>query len=504
MIEKLDKEINLTNELLNGLPVNNRKNKERFLEELTTEMNTYQKKIDEVVEELKSRLVEFDNLKKEDVKDNSSALNKLLNAISYTSTISTPFEKLNLDKVIYQLSSYEGEELIKTNKKILNTLNIFKTAGMPLTIDDFNYSHDVKDYMKMFFENELTNELIKQTFDRIYWKCPDIIIQIELNLRHLYIKYESKAKKYIESLNKEIKERFTKAETTLMDDYNFLRNQINPYSSKTNLVIDIYTQKLDISNYTDENIKDITSKLFINNDYDDSKIDLIRQLIYSLREYKNYLKYKDLIDKARTLYKDTLEKDYMKKTLKKISSLESKLFKLNKKSSNIITRTSVDKLEPEINAKIAEIKALYDEIDTNMFKVAIKEHIKDNSTLFKVFLLITEYYKIAADYFKEHMETIDYDIIDKNIDELREFVLDPNNTLINNITILDETDLSQIILTNYKLLNINIEESLGSEDALESLISDLEKIIINYTMKQMNIDIKKLEDAKAIKALELN
>jgi len=102
------------------------------------------------------------------------------------------------------------------------------------------------------------------------------------------------------------------------------------------------------------------------------------------------------------------------------------------------------------------------------------------------------------------METIDYDIIDKNIDELREFVLDPNNTLINNITILDETDLSQIILTNYKLLNINIEESLGSEDALESLISDLEKIIINYTMKQMNIDIKKLEDAKAIKALELN
>ena len=194
----------------------------------------------------------------------------------------------------------------------------------------------------------------------------------------------------------------------------------------------------------------------------------------------------------------------MKKTLKKISSLESKLFKLNKKSSNIITRTSVDKLEPEINAKIAEIKALYDEIDTNMFKVAIKEHIKDNSTLFKVFLLITEYYKIAADYFKEHMETVDYDIIDKNIDELREFVLDPNNTLINNITILDETDLSQIILTNYKLLNINIEESLGSEDALESLISDLEKIIINYTMKQMNIDIKKLEDAKAIKALELN
>ena len=503
MIEKLEKEIDLTNELLNGLPVNNRKNKERFLEEISIEISNYQKKVDEVTAELKSRLVDFDNLKYEEVKDNSAALKKLLNALSYTSTISTPFEKLNLDKIVYQLSTYEGEELIGTNKKILDALNIFKASNMPLRLDDFNYSIEVKDYMKMFFEEELTNAKIKETFDRIYWKCPDIITRIELNLRHLYIKYEPKGKKYIENLNKNIKENFAKAETSLMDDYNYLRKQINPYSSKTNLILDIYSQKLDISNYTDESIKEITSKLFINNDYDDSKIDLIRQLIYSLKEYKNYLKYKELIDKARNLYKDNIEKDYMKKTLKKISALESKLFKLNKKSSGIISRTSVDKLEPEINAKISEIKALYDEIDTNLFKVLIKEHIKDNSTLFKVFLLITDHYKISADYFKEKMEKIDYNIIDKEIDALKEFVMDPNNTLINNITILDETDLSQIILTNYKLLNMNIEESLANEDAIESLISDLEKIIINHTMKQMNIDIKRLEDTKAIKALEL-
>ena len=101
------------------------------------------------------------------------------------------------------------------------------------------------------------------------------------------------------------------------------------------------------------------------------------------------------------------------------------------------------------------------------------------------------------------MEEVRYELIDQQINELVEFVMDPNNTLINNITIVEDVELSTIILTNYKLLNINIEEALASEDSLETLINDLEKIILNYTMKQLGIDIKKLVDAKAIKELEL-
>ena len=36
---------------------------------------------------------------------------------------------------------------------------------MPLTINDFNYSNDVKEYMQMFFDPELTNNKIKEIFD---------------------------------------------------------------------------------------------------------------------------------------------------------------------------------------------------------------------------------------------------------------------------------------------------------------------------------------------------
>lgn len=501
MLEKLEKEIELTEEVLNGLPVNNKRNKEKFLKEISLEIDSYQKKLEDAEAELKRRLKQFEGLSYEDVPNNDLVLKNFLKALSYTNTLSTSYEKLDLDKIVYQLSFYENDELINNNLKILKAINIFKTVNVPVTVKDFNYTNDVNEYMAMFFEEGLTNQKIKEVFDNTYWKCPDIIMQATLNIRYFYLKNKSKCEKYIELVNRQVKDRFIKAETSILDDYNFLRKKQDEFSSKNNLILDFYNQKNDIEEYTDEKINAITANLFKNGDYDDSKIVIIKQLLNSLKEYKNYLKYKDLIDKARELYKENIEKDYMKKTLKKVSDLEHKLFKLNKKNLNKISKTSVDKSEPSINEKIGEIKALYDEIDSNIFKVVVKEHIRDNSTIFKVLLLICQYYKILADYFKEKEPGINYDDIDKRIDELFNFTMDPNNTLINNVTLLEERELSDMITTNYKLLNISIEEALGDEASLEGLINDLEKIIISHQMKTLNIPISELVDAKMIKAV---
>ncbi len=501
MLEKLEKEIELTEEVLNGLPVNNKRNKEKFLKEISLEIDSYQKKLEDAEAELKRRLKQFEGLSYEDVPNNDLVLKNFLKALSYTNTLSTSYEKLDLDKIVYQLSFYENDELINNNLKILKAINIFKAVNIPVTVKDFNYTNDVNEYMAMFFEEGLTNQKIKEVFDNTYWKCPDIIMQATLNIRYFYLKNKSKCEKYIELVNRQVKDRFIKAETSILDDYNFLRKKQDEFSSKNNLILDFYNQKNDIEEYTDEKINAITANLFKNGDYDDSKIVIIKQLLNSLKEYKNYLKYKDLIDKARELYKENIEKDYMKKTLKKVSDLEHKLFKLNKKNLNKISKTSVDKSEPSINEKIGEIKALYDEIDSNIFKVVVKEHIRDNSTIFKVLLLICQYYKILADYFKEKEPGINYDDIDKRIDELFNFTMDPNNTLINNVTLLEERELSDMITTNYKLLNISIEEALGDEASLEGLINDLEKIIISHQMKTLNIPISELVDAKMIKAV---
>lgn len=503
MLNDLEKEISLSEEYLNGLPNNNEKNQKKLLEEIDLEINNYNAKLEEIVKECKNRLSFYENVVRDEIPDNSQTLLTLKSILRCTNSLSTPYEKLKFDKVIFQLSHFHDDDLINNNRKILKAVNGFRTAGVSINHKDFNYTSYVSKYMKMFFEPNLTLAKIKDTFDDIYWQCPELMTQIELNLRYLYLKNKSVFEKYIESFSKKIKQNFVNGEATILEDYNYLRKKDSNFISKNNLILDFYSQKMDIDEYTDEKIFEIKSRLFRN--VDDIKIDLIFQLLNSLKEYKEYLKYQDLIDKVKEISKENLEKGYLNKSLKKIKDLEKKLFKLNKKNGLVTSKTKVGKLEPEINNIIDEIKKLYDEIDTNMFKIIVKEHIKDNSTIFKVLLLFCQYYAVTAGYFKETDPEINYTEIDEKYLNLYNFTMDPNNTMINNIMAMEDINLSDIIITNYKMLDVKIDDSILTDDALEGLISDLEKIVVNHMLKKLDISIDGLKSAKSIKSsLEKN
>lgn len=501
MLEELNKQISLTDELINNLPTNNIKNMEKFIKEISLEIDSYKDLKNKVVSEFERRLKEFSSIKGIDAKDYTDIENKLLKALSYTNSLSTPYEKLDFDKYLYQLSKYEEDELINNNIKIIKIIDTFKKAGVPLTINDFNYTSDVKRYMQMFFEDGLTKSKIKNTFEKSYFKSPDIIIHIGLNFRKLYLKNEQKFNKYIESLNNEIKNNFIFGKKSLSKDYSYIANKSQNFINKENIILDFCNQNKDIEEYTDEKVKTITSNIFMEGTYDESKINLIISLLNTLKEYKSYLKYKDLIDEAKKHYNEQVEKDFLKKRFKKISGLEKKLVKLNKKSKNNSSKTKVERLRPQITSTILEIKTLYDEIDDNLFKVIIKTYIKDTSTIFMVLLCICQYYKILSDYFISKNNTISYKEIDEEIKEIQKFTLNPNNTLIGNITILDDKDFASIIATNYRLLNIRVDEYLKDEASLEVLINDLEKVVLNYHMHKLDINISKLIDIKLIKGV---
>ena len=502
MFDKLEKDINLTEEVLNGLPVNNDKNKRKLIEEIDKEIGNYQKRLDEIVSECKRRLSGYENISYEEVSDNKKTISTLKNILKYTNNLSTSYEKLDLDKIIYQLSHYQDDDLINNNRKILMAINTFKASSIVLTHKDFNYTNFVYEYMEMFFDGNLNISRIKDVFDNIYWRCPNIMLQIELNFRYLYIKNKKKMDAYFDSFSKKVLSRFVNGEESIVKDYNYLRCKDEGFISKNNLILDFYDQKMDIDEYTDDVIGNIKSKFF-KDDFDN--METVYELLDCVQEYKEYLKFSSIIDKIKELYNDNIEKDYLNKSIKKIDDLEKKLFKLNKKASLSSEKTKVNKAFPEINNLISEIKGVYDEIDSNIFKVIVKEHIKDNSTFFKAFLLVCQYYVVIADFYKENGDSISYSEIDKVIDELFDFTMNPKNTLINNITVLGDKNISDIIITNYKLHNVNIDESLLNLDSIDNLISDLKKIIMNYNLKNLGISIDELVDAKKIRcALEKN
>ncbi len=499
MLEELEKAMHLSDEVLNNLPINNKKNVEKFKREVDLEINNYEKKANEIVEELKRRVKSYSDLNYEESSSKEEVLAKLKKALMYTNSLSSSYEKLGFDKIIYQLSHYENGDLIDNNRNILKAINIFKVINVPISINDFNYTDYVKEYVKMFFEQNLTSAKIKSTFDDIYWKCPNIMMQIELNLRSIYNKYKSKTEGYISLINKKLSDKFKNSPNSILDNYNKLRSYKESHLDKNNLILDFYNGKMDIDDYSDEKITAIINNLFSDSYFDDSKIDIVKQLKYSLEEYKNYLKYEDLILKIKNLYNETLEKEFLSKSFKKIKDAEHKLFKFDKKFSKGVSKTSVDKIEPAINSTLGEIKELYNEIDSNMFKIIVKEHIRDNSTIFKSLLLICQYYVVLADYFKEKNPDISYKEIDKEISLLFDFIMNPNNTIINNMTVLEEKDLSEIIVTNYKMFNVNIDKTKIEESNIDSLISDLDKIIMNNNLKNLGISISDLQEAKIIK-----
>ncbi len=499
MLEQIEKQIKLSDEVLSNLPMNNVKNAADFKREVDLEINNYEKKAAEILEELKRRTSEYEKLSYEEIFSFDEVLGKLKKALKYTNNLSTSYEKLNFDKIVYQLTHYSEEDLIANNKNILKAINTFRAADVQITNKDFNYTNFVSDYMQIFFEGNLTTLKIKNTFDKIYWQCPLIMLQIELNLRYSYTKYKKKLDDYIKKVNKDIDDNAKGSGKTILDNYNQLRRKDENFLNKNNLILDFYGGKNDIEEYTDEKVQGILNNLFVDCDFDNRKVEIVKQFKYSLIEYKNYLKYADLIDKIKTLHEESLEKNFIAGKMKKIAGLEHKLFKLNKKDSHNKSKTSVDKLEPAINGLIGEIKQLYDEIDTNIFKIVVKEHINENSTIFKSLLLICQYYSILADYFKEKNPEITYEEIEKEIDELYDFIMSPNNTMINNVTVLEECDIKSMVITNYKMLNLKIDESLITEDGIDSIISDLDKIIMNDNLKKLDVPIAGLCEAKLIK-----
>ena len=78
------------------------------------------------------------------------------------------------------------------------------------------------------------------------------------------------------------------------------------------------------------------------------------------------------------------------------------------------------------------------------------------------------------------------------------FVLDPNNTMINNITIAEQCDIKEMIIANYRLLGMQLSSDLLNGSNLEECISELNKIMIYYQMKKMNINIQDLENMNKI------
>ena len=106
MTEELNNRINSIKEVLSNMPKNNKKNKLKYIEYLSNILKEYQQQIQELEKEIKARqdkilikikqnTIDFSNIniQKKEIEEKLVIVNQY----------NTPYEKINLDKTIYEI-----------------------------------------------------------------------------------------------------------------------------------------------------------------------------------------------------------------------------------------------------------------------------------------------------------------------------------------------------------------------------------------------------------------
>jgi hypothetical protein len=153
--------------------------KEKFYMEACTERNrwiyekknVYQEIANSLMQEIQERVPRLMPNDCTEAYNNFSAnVDRLLYVVQLSSNTSNSF-KLNIDFILASINDLTSLEDL--NSKIALFINRFKEFGINLTIEDFKYTMFTEMYMKKFFENS-DYDSVKDTFEDIYFKCPDI------------------------------------------------------------------------------------------------------------------------------------------------------------------------------------------------------------------------------------------------------------------------------------------------------------------------------------------
>ena len=510
-MDRILEKIETDREILSTMPKNNKKNIANYLNTLQILKKEYLEKQKEIYDEMNKRYKKIISIKKnpdlEKEQEEIKNMHIILDTIEMTKS---SFEKMGLDKRIYKFRRFYKENLENINIEILECINKFNEVGITLTSDDFNYSIFVNEYMKAFFDNmqNINSKIMKDKFEEIYWKCPNLIIHIELNFRYIYMNNKKTIDRYYKKQTEQVSKKVGLTAQEIEEKINNLQEK---YNEDIKLDKYILTKKfldgtLNCKEYEKEKIRDEYLKVLhedIIEGFSDEKIEEATKnaikFLHNLNEYKQYLQFEYILKDVKKKYQESSQyKNSYNETRKNILANEKKLRKLKK--GLLKKNNKKDEQIAEYNDIILETKALYKQLDKDEFYIKIINNLTPSSTIYDVLKFASEFHNYLVECIIANNEESDMNQIENIISSFEEFINSPYNIIIKNITILEEKNIGIMISDRYKLLNFTIQKEDVIEN-FETLISILQKIENYYYIKQCNIDLSEIEFACEFKKL---
>lgn len=488
MKEYILKDIETVKANLEILPKKTKVNKAKYNEYLEEQLKKITPMIEEAEKEISKRV---EQIKKHNTEESLPEERELLDIakVKRLSSLSSSSNKMNLDYYLYELSSFENNNLEKINGVILKILLAFKEVGIILTPKDFEYSEVVQKYMDTLI-NDYDN--IEKVFDDIYWENSNIITQIELNIRYLYFKHKKEIDKYYESLKEESLDEYLTKYIELKTN-----QKLNEYQNRTYLFNNFINHTLMLTAYSEKTIDGLLTDIILDREDEDNYLNLTK-LSSSLSEYNEYLNFEYIIKDIKEIF--TKKEEYKGKydlKLKDITKKEKELFSLNKQ----INKTGlfkpnlkkINELKLKRNTTITDILSLYIELDELTIQNDIYNNVTNETTYQDILKLTCFNTKYFIKLLKDQIDNLTIEDINQNITNLFEYAFGSEINIISNIAISEEKDIPKIIKDKYRLLNISINEENLNKDDIEKVQKNIEDLIIYYNIKKINLNIQDID-----------
>ena len=528
ILEEMDKFIASNKDVLAVLPINTKKNKAAYVKKVEEFQETAIKIKKVILNEIQERYDKYLDVREDPkILELSKSIDGIDN-IALFNELNTPFEKLGLDKICHSLSSYFEGDLKLLNNNINLFLEIFQNFDITLSEDDFNYSQFVNDYMKEFFRERskglLDSDNLKKVFEQIYWKCPNIVTHIEVNMRYLYYINSKKIEKELDSRNEKVLGYMQLDKNELVKKYFELNKDLIKMRRKDAKYIwdKFYTEEWKSKEYSEKEMSVLYDRLSTKRFFECSKDEQeeinknFGKLLNTLEEYKVFIRFKYIIDDLviKTRNKDSFKGAYESKN-KELRKKEQELLKESKKNKQNIKLSRIPflkffrkKLERKIyefpvtsNAQIKEIKKLYDELDVEKVNKRIEEFVDDNCSIKYMFKIATSFYIYAYNLVKDHYKDEEGFDVQAELQVLIDFIDQPYKVMLNNIKLVEEPNIANIIANRYKILNINIIEENLESDNIEAYMADVEKIVNYHNITRSGVSLDDVTFVENVKPM---
>jgi len=533
LVEKIEQQIATDKEVITVLPRNGIKAIKTLLTTIQETTQRYEEFNEKLLNEIEERYNELTTVEdNEELPKLEQEILKLDVAIKNTDTRSS-FEKMRLDKIVYNVNGYYKSNLERLNKELIECVKQFESVGINLSANDFNISEYTKEYMTVLlqeaYNGEINSEKIKETFEKVYWKCSEVVTHLYVNIRYIYDKYENQIDKFYESKTEEIMQNLNSTPEQVEDTKIALirrKKKIEDIDNKITLD-KFYKGQLNINDYKEQNYKKIYTEL-ISKDISElsekekaETDESVEKLNDNLNEYFKFTEYKFISDGVLQIREEELAKQEKEKgkkvkkteydlTKENIKKIIANIFKINDKLEKPSKGLFGKKVENskknngvilERNNLILELKKLYIQLDDEIIKQKIMQNIDETSSILDVLKIGSYYYGfMAKEIIKKYPEITDQEL-GELAKKIRDFITFSNFTVINYIKISDKKELSVIIKDKYKLFGMQISKENFQEGNIEDLMKKA-KILTNYNnILKSKFSIKDLEYITTVKEM---